>query len=120
VCTLQGVSLGDWMRAADAGEARGLHGQSLHRVEGKGRGLGLLFPSYFSLLRTGAAFVETVVGITTRRFSGAEVHEANKIIPSVAIFGRPVVAGRVRVRCINRVHLRQVAYHLGFGPADAP
>lgn len=79
---------------------------------------GVLFPSYFSLLRTGAPYLETVLGLTTRKFPGAEVREGTKIVPNVAIFGRPVADGRVRVTCINRVYLRQVAYDLGFGPAD--
>lgn len=79
---------------------------------------GLLFPSYFSLLRTGAPFLETAFGLSTRVFAGADAREANKIVPNVAIFGRPVADGRVRVACINRIYLRQVAYDLGFGPAD--
>jgi hypothetical protein len=79
---------------------------------------GLLFPSYFSLLRTGAPFVETAFGLATRRFPGADAYEASKIVPNVGLFGRPITDGRVRVTCINRVYLRQVAYDLGFGPAD--
>lgn len=79
---------------------------------------GLLFPSYFSLLRTGAPYVETAFGMTTRIFPDADVHEASKVVPNVAIFGRPIADGRVRVTCINRMYLRQVAYDLGFGPAD--
>lgn len=80
---------------------------------------GVLFPSYFSLLRTGAPFLETAYGLTTRTFAGAKIHEANKIVPNVAIFGRPIADGRVRVTCVNRLYIRRIAYDLGFGPAEA-
>lgn len=79
---------------------------------------GMLFPSYFSQLRTGAPFLETVFGLTTRAFPDAEGREASKVVPNIAIFGRPIADGRVRVACINRVYLRQVAYDIGFGPPE--
>ena len=79
---------------------------------------GLLFPSYFSLLRTGAPFLETAFGLTTRVFHDAASREARKIVPNIAVFGRPIEDGLIRVRCVNRVYLRQVAYDVGFGPAE--
>ncbi|HEX8470051.1 MAG TPA: RES family NAD+ phosphorylase [Brevundimonas sp.] len=79
---------------------------------------GLLFPSYFSLLRTGAPFLETAYGLATRAFPDAASREAGKIVPNIALFGRPIADGRIDVRCINRLYLRQAAYDLGFGPAD--
>lgn len=79
---------------------------------------GLLFPSYFSLLRTGAPFLETAYGLSTRVFPGSASHEAGKVVPNIALFGRPIADGRVEVRCINRLYLRQAAYDLGFGPAE--
>jgi len=79
---------------------------------------GLLFPSYFSLLRTGAPYLETFFGLSSRVFPGAAEREAGKIMPNIAIFGRPVNDGRITVRCINRLFLRQVGYDLGFGPAN--
>jgi hypothetical protein len=79
---------------------------------------GVLFPSYFSLLRTGAPYIETAYGLSTRVFPGAAEREAGKTVPNIAIFGRPIADGRVTVSCINRVYLRQVAYDLGFGPAN--
>lgn len=80
--------------------------------------VGLLFPSYFSLLRTGAPFLETAYGLSTRVFPGSASHEAGKVVPNIALFGRPIADGRVDVRCINRLYLRQAAYDLGFGPAE--
>lgn len=79
---------------------------------------GVLFPSYFSLLRTGAPFLETVYGLTTRTFAGAKTHEASKIVPNVAVFGRPIADGSVSVTCVNRLYIRRIAYDLGFGPAE--
>lgn len=79
---------------------------------------GLLFPSYFSLLRTGAPFLETAFGLTTRVFQDASSREAGKIVPNIGLFGRPVEEGLIHVRCVNRLYLRQVAYDVGFGPAE--
>lgn len=79
---------------------------------------GVLFPSYFSLLRTGAPFLETAYGLTARAFPGSAAREAEKVVPNIAVFGRPIADGRLLVRCINRVYLRQAAYDLGFGPAE--
>ncbi len=79
---------------------------------------GIIFPSYFSLLRTGAPFIETAYGLSSRVFSGAAERESAKVIPNVAIFGRPIADGRVAVSCINRIYIRRVDYDLGFGPAS--
>ncbi len=79
---------------------------------------GVLFPSYFSLLRTGEPFLETVHGLSTRVFAGAAEYEAAKIVENIALFGRPIADGRIAVACINRLYLRQASYDLGFGPAS--
>ena len=77
---------------------------------------GIVFPSYFSLLRTGAPFLETVIGMSTRKFAGREAYEQAKMVPNVALFGRPIAEGLVEVRGINRLYIRQAVYDLGFGP----
>lgn len=79
---------------------------------------GVLYPSYFSMLRTGAIPFETVYGISNRRMSHLVEHERGKIVPNIALFGRPVADGRVAVRCINRVLINRVAYGISFGPAE--
>jgi hypothetical protein len=78
---------------------------------------GILFPSSFSLLRTGQPFLETAFGLSTRVYPGATEREARKVAANIALFGRPIADGRVSVACINRLYLRQAAYDLGFGPA---
>lgn len=77
---------------------------------------GILFPSYFSLLRTGAIPYETVLGLSTRRILSLMEYEKRKIIPNIALFGRPIEAGHVRVKCLNRLMINQVAYNFHFGP----
>lgn len=66
---------------------------------------GILFPSYFSLLHTGAPFLETVYGLSTRTFENAADYEANKIAANIAIFGYPVADGRLAV---ERIVVRSV------------
>ncbi|MGU3544509.1 RES family NAD+ phosphorylase [Methylobacterium sp. A52T] len=78
---------------------------------------GLLFPSFFSLLRTGSPFLETVYGLSTRRLPGAAERESSRIIKNIGLFGHPVADGRMEVSCINQLYIRQVAYDLGFGPS---
>lgn len=77
---------------------------------------GLVFPSYFSLLRNGAVPFETGYGISYRRFPPMQGYEQSKVVPNLAIFGRPIESGRIQVRCINRLILRHVEYGVHFGP----
>lgn len=81
---------------------------------------GLIFPSYFSLVRTGAMPFETAYGISVRRFASQKAYAQSQVIPNLAIFGRPVRDCVVRVDCINRVVLRRVAYGVQFGPLIPP
>lgn len=77
---------------------------------------GLIYPSYFSLLRTGATPFATMYGISIRKFPGVEAHAQAQTIPNFAIFGRPIQQGSVAIRCINRLILNQAEYDLVFGP----
>lgn len=77
---------------------------------------GLVYPSYFSLLRTGAMPFETAFGISPRKFPQFKHRERAKMIANIALFGRPIEDALVRVRCINRVVLSRVEYGIQFGP----
>jgi hypothetical protein len=77
---------------------------------------GLVYPSYYSLLRTGATPFETTFGISHRRFPGFREHALKNTISNLALFGRPITDGSVTVQCINRVILNKVEYKLHFGP----
>jgi len=77
---------------------------------------GLIYPSYFSLLRTGTMPFETRYGISVRRFPSQENHEDAKTIRNLAMFGRPISSGDISVRSINKVVLTRVDYHMNFGP----
>lgn len=79
---------------------------------------GIIFPSYFSLIRTGGAFLETVYGLPARMMQGSDAREAAKTVPNFALFGHPVAEGKVSVVCINRLYVRQASYDLGFGPVS--
>ncbi len=79
---------------------------------------GLIYPSYFSLLRIGAPPFETSYGISHRRIPGFQKYEAAKAIPNIAIFGHPIKERKVSVHCINRLILNQVEYGFHFGPVD--
>lgn len=78
---------------------------------------GLLYPSYFSLLRTGGFPFETTYGISHRRVRQLADYERAKMVPNIALFGRPIEEGVLEVRCINRVVIRRAEYDLSFGPA---
>lgn len=77
---------------------------------------GLIFPSYFSLLRTGAIPFETTYGISHRRVPLMRDTEKSKVVPNIALFRRPIREGRVRVKSINRVILGTVRYGVQLGP----
>ena len=77
---------------------------------------GLIYPSYFSLLRIGALPFETTYGISHRRIPAVQKHEQSKAIPNIAIFGYPIKEGKISVQCINRLILNRVEYGFHFGP----
>ncbi|WP_218118946.1 RES family NAD+ phosphorylase [Nitrosospira sp. Nsp1] len=78
---------------------------------------GVVYPSYFSLLRLGAMPFQTVYGISHRRIPQYQKNEQAKAIPNLALFGRPIEAGTVAVQSINKLIISRVAYDFHFGPA---
>ncbi len=82
---------------------------------------GLVFPSYFSMLRNGVKPFETTYGISHRKIPQFKQFEESKISSNFGVFGRPIEEGMLEVRCINRVVLSTVMYSVHFGPVlDAP
>lgn len=79
---------------------------------------GIIYPSYFSYIRTGHMPFETIYGITIRRMPHLTDYVEGQSIPSLALFGYPVKDGKVKVDCINRVVLNSVKYSYSFGPAQ--
>lgn len=77
---------------------------------------GLVYPSYFSLLRIGAMPFQTVYGISHRRIPQLQEHEEAYAIPNLAIFGSPIEERKIEVQCINRLILNRVGYDFHFGP----
>jgi RES domain len=77
---------------------------------------GLIYPSYFSLVRTGARPFDTAYGLSVRRFPSHREHARALSIPNVALFGEPIREGYVRVDGVNRVLLQRVGYDVHFGP----
>ena len=80
---------------------------------------GIVYPSYFSLLRLGQMPFQTTYGISHRRLPQLQEYEQAKSIPNLALFGRPISNGKITVTCINRLILNRVAYDFHFGPVGA-
>ena len=79
---------------------------------------GVIYPSYFSLLRLGIMPFQTTYGLSNRRIPQFQEYEQNTAVPNAAIFGRPIAERRIQVKCINRLVLSQVAYDFRFGPVS--
>jgi hypothetical protein len=78
---------------------------------------GVIYPSFFSLIRTGGRPFETAYGLSLRRFHPqAEEYGRAFTIPNFALFGRPLENRLVRMHCINRLILTQIGYLGHFGP----
>jgi hypothetical protein len=77
---------------------------------------GLVYPSYFTLLRTGGIPFETVYGISLRKIPELRELARKSTISNLALFGRPIADGLLKVKCVNRVILNKVEYKLHFGP----
>jgi len=78
---------------------------------------GIIYPSYFSYVRTGAIPFETVYGMSIRRIPELKDFAQSQSIPNVILFGRPIKDGKIVVDCINKVIIDRVGYDLTFGPA---
>ncbi|MFM9184025.1 RES family NAD+ phosphorylase [Legionella pneumophila] len=79
---------------------------------------GLIYPSYFSSLQTGAQPLETVIGLSIRRFSRLKESLEAEIKPNIALFGRPLEEGKVKINCISKVVLKKVTYDFDLGPVE--
>lgn len=77
---------------------------------------GLIYPSYFSLLRLGNMPFETTLGMSHRTIQQLHEWEQSKTIPNLALFGHPVAEGKVEVKYIDRLIISHVAYDFHFGP----
>ena len=78
---------------------------------------GMIYPSFFSLVRTGGRPFETAYGLSLRRFHPqAEEYGQAFTIPNFVLFGRPLENRSVRVHCINRLVITQIGYLGHFGP----
>lgn len=77
---------------------------------------GVVYPSYFSLVRTGGAPFATIYGISIRKFPQLTGRAKAQIIPNVGIFGRPIEQGLIVAKCIDRLILNKAEYDLVFGP----
>lgn len=76
---------------------------------------GLIYPSFFSLLRTGGRPFETFFGLSMRRY-GDKTYEGSKIIRNIALSGWPIAEKKVDVLGINRVEITTARYGITFGP----
>lgn len=91
-------------------------------IAAKKRGFdGVVYPSYFSQVRSGLTSTETVgygisIRYAARHFPRLAGHAKSGVYPNVALFGRPVRDGIVEIACVNRLILRRASYDIRFGP----
>jgi hypothetical protein len=78
---------------------------------------GIIYPSYFSYLRTGAIPFETIYGMSIRHLPPLKEYAESQSVPNVALFGWPIKEGKVNVHSINKVLINSIKYDLSFGPA---
>lgn len=78
---------------------------------------GIIYPSFFSYIRTGHVPFDTVYGISIRRIAELKEHAESQIVPNLALFGRPIRDASLRVDSINKVVINRIGYDLSFGPA---
>lgn len=80
---------------------------------------GVIYPSFFSLIRTGGHPFETAYGLSLRRFHPEKNKYAEAFtIQNLALFGHPLEKGIASVECINRLVLTQIGYNGHFGPVE--
>lgn len=79
---------------------------------------GIIYPSFFSLVRTGKVPFPTVYGISTRKIPQYKEFEKSSTIPNLAIFGSPIKDKKIKVENINKLGLNRIIYDYQFGPAE--
>ncbi|MBI1451183.1 RES domain-containing protein [Acinetobacter chengduensis] len=77
---------------------------------------GIIYPSYFSMLKTGNIPFETVIGISNRRIKDFKTYEAHKIVQSIALFGYPLRDNKLEVISTNKLHINTVKYDFTMAP----
>jgi len=78
---------------------------------------GIIYPSYFSYIRTGAIPFETINGMSIRHLPPLKNYAQAQTVPNVALFGWPIKEGKVKVHSVNKVLINSIKYDLSFGPA---
>lgn len=81
---------------------------------------GIIYPSYFSLLRTGGMPFDTTYGASNRKIPEYRDFEQSKIVENIALFGHPIKESKVEVKCINAIKLTNIRYSMQFGPVVSP
>jgi hypothetical protein len=80
---------------------------------------GVIYPSFFSLIRTGGHPFETSYGLSLRRFHPEREKYADAYtIRNFALFGYPLKTKLVKTESINRLIITQVGYQGHFGPVE--
>lgn len=80
---------------------------------------GVIYPSFFSLMRTGGHPFETSYGLSLRRYHPErEKYVGAYTIENFALFGHPLQAELVKIDSINRLIITQVGYQGHFGPVE--
>lgn len=78
---------------------------------------GIIYPSFFSLIRTGGSPFESIYGLSVRlRHPERQKYIEAFTIRNMALFGRPIEDEKLSVDCINRIIIEQVGYHGHLGP----
>ncbi|MES2573553.1 MAG: RES family NAD+ phosphorylase [Bacteroidota bacterium] len=86
------------------------------RIKDKGFD-GIIYPSYFSHIRTGTIPFETINGMSIRHLPPLKEYAQSQSIPNVALFGWPIKERKVKIHSINKVVINSIKYDLSFGPA---
>ena len=79
---------------------------------------GIIYPSFFSLVRTGKIPFPTVYGISTRKIPQYKEFEKSSTIRNLALFGNPVKEKKIKIKNINKLGLNRIIYDYQFGPAE--
>lgn len=79
---------------------------------------GIIYPSYFSTIKTGSIPFDTVYGMSIRMIDKLKEYAKSQIIENIALFGRPIEEKKVRVSNINKLILNKISYDYSFGPTN--
>ena len=81
---------------------------------------GLIYPPCFKAVHSHIPLPQNAGNTSKLTISKLHMEGTSHNTQNLAIFGHPIQDGRIKVKCINKIHLNSISYGVNFGAALPP